>query len=292
MKELQNRGFSVELHTSLDAVAERANELFVKNKLRTLTAVGGDGTIAELINRTKQGVTVSVLPAGTANLIAKYFKLPFDPIKAAELIQHGSPMVLDVGKANGRLFLVMASAGIDADVVNQVQISREKKYRLNKKDGGHISYLSYLYPSFKSIVNYKYPKIRTELITENGTRSILGKWSFIFNLPCYGWGLPLAPQSVGNDQKLDYCIFQGGKFLLTLFDVLAAQLWGLHRFMPNTKLGRGKRFRLTPENVESEVLIPYQIDGEPGGFLPVEIEIEPKRFAILASADRIERLKL
>lgn len=78
---LKKKGFKVEILTDLSLVAQRANRLFEESKLRVLIGVGGDGTAAELVNRTLPGLPVSLLPAGTANLISKYLHLPFKPQK-------------------------------------------------------------------------------------------------------------------------------------------------------------------------------------------------------------------
>ena len=290
-KALRRKGFVVEIHTDLDVVSQRANELFEQGVLRALTAVGGDGTAAELTNRTVLGTPLTLLPSGTANLIAKYLKLPFNPEKAADVIESGKTISFDVGRANGRLFLVMVSAGIDADIVNGVHAAREQSFKLNRKKGAHISYLSYAKPIINSIASYKYPKITTEVLDAPEPVSITGQWSFIFNLPRYGWGLPLVPKCVGVDQELDYCIFQGGKLGMALLDVFFAQLGSLHRFLPNTKLGQASHFRISVASNESEFDVPFQLDGDPGGRLPVEIEIIPNRFTVLASAKVVDKLE-
>ncbi|MBP5622236.1 MAG: hypothetical protein J6X44_09500, partial [Thermoguttaceae bacterium] len=123
------------------------------------------------------------------------------------------------------------------------------------------------------------------------TASVSGTWSFVFNLPRYGWGLPLVPKCVGVDQKLDYCVFQGGRLALALFDVACAQLGSAHRFLPNAKLGQGVRFHISSANFTDVRSIPYQLDGDPGGFLPLEIETIPNRFTALAPKKIVEKLE-
>ena len=76
-------------------------------------------------------------------MIAKHLKLPFNPEKSAEMIANGATISFGAGKANGRLFLVMVSAGIDADIVRLVHAAREESYRKKTKKA-HISYLSYI----------------------------------------------------------------------------------------------------------------------------------------------------
>lgn len=293
---LISRGASVELYSDLVTVTQRANELFNQKRLKVLIGVGGDGTASELTNRTQQGVPITLFPSGTANLIAKYLKLPFNPEKFAEMIITGDTIELDAGKANGRLFLVMASVGIDAEVVKRVHQAREDGYATHTSRGAHISYWSYLKPIIQSIKNYKYPKIKTEISSQINSddfpKTIIGKWGFVFNLPQYGWGLPLVPRCTGADQQLDYCVFQGGKFFTALLEVLCAQLCSMHRFLPNAKLGQGTKFRLTTATSNSVPSpIPYQLDGDPGGFLPLDIEIAPKRFTVLVPPKVVKQFR-
>lgn len=289
---LRLRGFSVELMTDLVQVAQKANSLTSLSKLRALVGVGGDGTAAELVNRTSPDTPITLFPAGTANLLAKQFRIPFDPVGMANMIEQGYFIRLDAGRAlscdKERLFLVMFSAGIDADIVRQVHRQREEKYNQNHKRGAHISYCSYIKPIFRSIASYRYPLIEVETFSEcpvndDWEQAPVGqitrhacRWPFIFNLPRYGWGVTFNPDCRGNDGKLDSCFFKRGWIIPSVWHVAMAQLGGLHRLLPGTSLGTGKAFRL-----KSEEEVPFQLDGDFAGFLPVSIGVVPGRFTAI-----------
>ena len=81
-------------------------------------AVGGDGTVADLLNE-QPGVPLTVLPAGTENLVARHFGLGRDPEELARTIAAGSPIRVDVGLVAGRRFLLMVGFGFDGDVVSR-----------------------------------------------------------------------------------------------------------------------------------------------------------------------------
>ena len=161
---LREGGLEVEILTDLALVAERANSLYREGKLRALIGVGGDGTAAELTNRTEPGVPIALLPSGTANILAKRLKYPFDPRKFAKLILAGRVMPMDAVQANGRIFLVMIGCGFDAEVVNQVHAAR-----MSNPKGAHINYLSYMKPIFRSILSYRFPKVRIEFLNDDGS---------------------------------------------------------------------------------------------------------------------------
>ena len=277
---LREKGFGVELLTDLAEVAEKANQLHAEGRLRTLCGVGGDGTAATLVNLTEPGTPISLLTAGTANLLAKYFRLGSRPKRLAEIIEAGHTVTLDAGQANERLFLVMVSCGFDADVVRQVHAHREERYRQGHKKGAHISYFSYIKPICRSLGGYRYPKINVESFDgDSGEWKSIddrARWAFFFNLNAYGWGLPLAPFAKGDDGRLDHTLFRGSSIFHGFKYTAFAQCFGMHRILSDTTLGQSTKYRIT-----STEEVPYQLDGDPGGVLPINIEVIPKRFTFV-----------
>ncbi len=113
---LRHHQFRVEIFTDLDTVTAAAERAWQAGELRALVAAGGDGTVAELVNRTKVGVPIAVFPLGTANLLAGYLGIrpTFQPF--ARMLKRGAIIRLDAGKAAGRIFLLMVGCGFDAEV--------------------------------------------------------------------------------------------------------------------------------------------------------------------------------
>ena len=275
---LQQKGFTAELHTDLDEVTEKANTLHTAGLLRVLIGVGGDGTAATLVNRTLPGTPITLLSAGTANLLAKQYRLPSRPAKLADMIETGVVRTFDAGlvRSGGteRLFLVMASCGFDADIVNGVHAHREERYRQGHTKGAHISYFSYITPIVNSMLRYKFPKMTVECLDESNLVLPDIRWAFLFNINRYAWGLPLAPFAKETDGKLDHTLFRGGTFFHGIVYTVLAQCFSLHRFLPTATLGQRTRYRIT-----SDEPVPFQLDGDPAGELPLEMEIVPNRFA-------------
>ena len=259
-QSLSNRGFQVETESDIEALCR-----IVANhpQLRTVVAAGGDGTIGLLANRLPAETPFSILPQGTENLLAKHLEIPFGVENVAEMIDDGIFAQLDTGRANGQLFLVMASCGFDAEVVHQVHKSRK----------GNIRHWAYAKPIFNSIRKYKYPTL--SIFCGDEKKPIRAKWAFVFNAPRYAMGLPIADQADALDGQLDLCAFRGGNLANGLM-YLAGVLMRRHRFWKDTRIARSTRIR-----IESEGQVPYQIDGDPGGFLPLEIEIMPRRLNII-----------
>jgi diacylglycerol kinase family enzyme len=285
---LKEKGFSAELLTDLDEVTEKAKTFYAEGRLRAVVGVGGDGTAATLVNRTEPGTPVTLLAAGTANLLAKHFRLSNNPQHLAETIENGHLLTLDAGRADiagtQRLFLVMVSCGFDADIVNGVHAHREKRYSQGHKRGAHISYFSYAKPLYRSLRHYRFPKLTVEMLEpEQKIIDDQARWAFFFNVNRYAWGLPLAPFAKANDGKLDHVLFRGGSIFYGFCYVGLAQCFSLHRFLPEAhpflptaRLGQAARYRVT-----SDQPVPFQLDGDPGGILPLDIEIVPNRFTFL-----------
>jgi diacylglycerol kinase family enzyme len=108
---------------------------------------------------------------------------------------------------------------------------------------------------------------------------------FGFNLPCYGGGLRIAPQACGSDGLLDLCAFRRGGVWHGL-RYAGAVLLGRHQKMTDWTMGRVRRLRIT-----SAASVPYQLDGDPAGFLPVEVEVLPGRLTLVVPASRAHELR-
>ena len=198
----RSRGFVAERFTDLAAATVWANQCYAQGRLRALVGVGGDGTAAELINRTVEGVPLTLLPAGNSNLLARYFGLRNDPECVARTISEGVFARLDVGRANGRLFSLMAGCGFDAEVVRLVHERRT----------GHLRQGTYFGAALRAVARYPFPEIRVHWEEESAAgESLSVRWLFAFNLPCYGGGFQIAPQSDGSDGWLDVCAFRRGR---------------------------------------------------------------------------------
>jgi len=276
VRAIQAYGYRVEVSTDLVQATEAANRRHERGDLRCLVGLGGDGTALELINRCSPGLPLLLFPAGTSNLAASHLGISKSPNAAARLVHDGRILHLDAGSANGRLFLVMASCGFDAAAVEMVHRRRLEGYR-----GGHGSFLSFLGPIVKLMRTYPFPKLSvTYTLHDHSEVNVIGPvaWAFVFNLPKYGWGLPLTPKADGTDGQLDICTFARGGVAHGLWYTAMSQLM-LHARLPDCRLARARRIRITAEEQVS-----YQLDGDPGGVLPLEIEVVARRIQALVPA--------
>ena len=86
----------------------------------TVVAAGGDGTVHLVANALAgTGLTLAVLPLGTANDFARGLGLPLDLTEAAALAARGATRRVDLGRVNGRYFLNAAHLGIGAETARR-----------------------------------------------------------------------------------------------------------------------------------------------------------------------------
>ena len=292
---LRQQDLEVAALSDLDEIAGQSNRLFAEGRLRALVAVGGDGTVAELVNRTLPGLPLTVLPAGNENLLARHFGLGPTPEECCRTVVEGAVVQSDAARADRRIFLVMAGCGFDAEVVHSLHLHRS----------GHVTNASYFNPIMASIRHYDYPELQVywneDGVAQSGlpndpelgnraadrepgrpleTISSGVRWLFAFNLPCYGAGLQIAPEADGADGLLDVCTFRQGGLWHGLY-YTAAVMAGTHHWLTDFARRRVGRLRVT-----SKSKVPYQLDGDPGGFLPVEIEVLPKRLTLVVPREK------
>lgn len=269
-QQLFAAGFQVQVPESVAGCCEQVQRALAAGTLRAVIGVGGDGTLNMLANKLPASVPFLGFPMGTENLVAKYLGWSSDPWRACDLLKNGAVVDLDAGQANGQIFLAMFSCGLDAEVV----------HRLHSERRGHITHASYVKPIIQALGEYKYPPFQIGFSpTDEGVSAQIphtARWLFVSNLPTYAGQIGITPDAIPTDGLLDWCSFQAGSFgrsLGYLFSVLLRR----HPKLLDCRLGKGREFQLNSTEPDS-LPVPYQIDGDPGGFLPVEIKVLPGRF--------------
>jgi len=263
--------FSVLVTDNLSELAEMTSAADAAAAIRAVIAVGGDGTASCVRRHVPLAIPILPLPMGTENLLARYLGQSVQRAAIIETLERGAVIDLDLGRANGQPFLLMLSAGFDAEVVRRLHQSRQ----------GNITRASYLKPTLQAIRSYSYPEMRLYCSNEGTERiaPITCRWLFGFNLPLYALGWQLAPQADGADGKFDVCTFERGS-LPHAGRYLWHVLRGSHLALSDTRQTRCSQFRVEPAE---PIDVAYQLDGDFGGRLPVEVEICPGQLRLLVS---------
>lgn len=229
-------------------------------------AYGGDGTY----NAVAHGLlgsdtTMGVLPGGTTSVLAYEFEVPRPAHRAVEALIHGSDREMHVGRSDdGSLVLLMLSAGPDSHVLERLGP------RL-KKLGGRVGVA--LQGLVEILRGDQLPRVR---LHADGVSGEMG-WVIVGNCRCYGGQFAATP---GADP------FRGD------FEVVSQRTAGrgaAAAFLLGIPNGRHLRRadvtrlivdRVRLESVDDDVPVPYQVDGDVVGTLPVEIQIDPQLLRI------------
>jgi diacylglycerol kinase (ATP) len=89
----------------------------VERGSQLVIAWGGDGTVNEVASGLAfTSAALGVIPSGSGNGLARMLGMPADPRVALPRLVRGRDQVIDLGEANGRLFVNVAGVGFDAHV--------------------------------------------------------------------------------------------------------------------------------------------------------------------------------
>ncbi|MEX0642404.1 MAG: diacylglycerol kinase family protein [Pirellulales bacterium] len=283
-------GYKVHTTTSLDEVGLRSAAMWSGKELRAVVAVGGDGTASLVRSHVPLEVPLLALPLGTENLLARYVGQSPDPTAVRRTLDEGVTIELDMGRAGDRYFLLMISAGFDAEVIRTLHKDRQ----------GNITRLSYFLPTLRTIRGYGYPEMQlycrdsaagkvdsdVSSITPDGDGPLKCRWVFGFNLPLYALHIPIAPEAVGTDGQLDIVAFERSG-VTSAVRYLWHAMRGSHGRLLDATLFRSRRFRLESGGVPD---VAYQLDGDFAGTLPVDIEMLPGQLRLFVARETAKRL--
>jgi len=195
---LQKHGWQVDLCLTRSAGdARKIAREAVEQHISVVVAVGGDGTINEVIQELAHSDTaLGVLPSGTVNVWARETAIPLDNVGAREVLLHGRIRTIDLGQMSDRYFLLMAGIGFDGEVTKAVEKKSVKRFGVL----GYFfvgAWLGLGYPSFRVTIQMGERTIRTTAI-----QIIIG------NTQLYAGAIKYTWQAMCDDGLLDVCILR------------------------------------------------------------------------------------
>ena len=219
----------------------------------TVVAVGGDGTVHEVLNglmvHPEHGRPVlGLLPTGSGNDTRRTLGVPTDLTDAAMALATGARQRFDVGVCNGLYFNNSFAAGLDARVT-----AKAVEYKVTTRRSGLWLYLTAL---MHVLLHELYPH-RVRISWDGGDPAGVELLVIaVTNGPTYGGGFFITPDADPADGLFDVCVIAP----LSLPNALVRLPFVI--FGKHTKMKPVTMSRHTSIIIESDERIPAQIDGE------------------------------
>ena len=232
-----------------------------------VVAGGGDGTVNAVVaglmgvaGESSASPILAVLPLGTANDLARACGIPLDPSAALRLAVSGPASVVDVGQANGRHFINVATGGFGTQVT--VATPSELKRIL-----GGAAYLVTGLTHFSSI-RPEHGRVSGPGFAWEGAFLVLA----VGNGRQAGGGHQLCPEAMLDDGLLDVRLLPQlpkEEIPEALRILLRDGIGGVRRTLVGARVPRLE--------IETEESLQINLDGEPLTGTRFRFELLPRR---------------
>jgi diacylglycerol kinase (ATP) len=236
-------------------------------------AVGGDGTIQEVLNGLlTAGVgpdggppALGIIPAGRGNDMARSVNLPIDPMACLPIAVGAVSRRFDVGRATSadgavRHFGAAGGVGFDAQVA--WTMAERRRFWMRGEAG-------YFLATLNELRRFRNCHLQVSIESEEGDRRVEQPFLFVAfaNGPFYGGGMQICPAAETDDGWLDVCLVGD----LSRLEALR-ELPGIYqaKHVNNRKV---EILHARAVRIEGDDTARVHLDGEPFGQVPVRIDL-------------------
>jgi diacylglycerol kinase (ATP) len=235
-------------------------------------AFGGDGTYNEVARGLLGSPTaLGALPGGTTSVLAYEFDIPRPAERAVVALLGGEDRVMRVGRTDhDEIVLLMLSAGPDSHVLERLRPGF-------KRFGGRVGVA--LQAVLETATGARLPQMR--VTTENLAET--AGWVIVGTSRSYAGKYHATPGADPFRDDLEVVVQrQHGRRAAMAF------LLGIRsgRHVRRSDVVREITRRVRIESAAASAAVPYQVDGDVVGTLPVEISIDPKPLTVRLPAPR------
>lgn len=259
----------------------------VNEGYRRIMAIGGDGTLHEVVNGLfiqqavpTEEVTVSVVAVGTGNDWIRMFGIPTHYSEAIRAIREGHTFLQDVGEvyyeeshfSQMRYMANVAGVGFDADVIRRYQ-----HYKTKGRRGG------YLYPWSILRSYFRYRSTGVKLWADD---------KLVHNGMMFSAAIGVCKYNGGGIQQLPEAVADDGLFDITLIRPIHwwHAVFRLRRFFNGSiyTIGHVDHYQGRHIRIESSPEIPIEVDGELLGGTPLEFRMRHRCVRVVVNKDFLE----
>lgn len=244
---------------------EELKKIIAKAKADRVAAVGGDGTL-KLVATCLLGsdTPIGIIPAGSANGMAKELGIPLDINQALELIVSSKPKQIHAVSINDELCIHLADIGFNAYLVKKFDELPERGMR---------TYAKALWHAF-----WNHRKMSVQFAIDGKTIRQKAAMVAIANARQYGTGLQINP-----DGKLDDELFE--VILVKEYAVMEIlRIWLTKKPFDPKKI---ESFQTAKLSISTKHRVHFQVDGEYLGKInALEAKIIPQAINVLIAASQ------
>jgi diacylglycerol kinase (ATP) len=255
--------FSIEKNTETQMIKDVVSKI----QPSVVISVGGDGTLKLIATALlDMNIPIGILPAGSANGMAKELGIPLVPAEAFEIIESGDLLNIHMVSINNQMCIHLSDMGFNALVVKKFDDSHSR------------GMWGYIKACLKVLI--RHPTMYASVKTDDDVVHRKAKMIVIANGARYGSGAVINPEGRLDDEVFEVIIVRRISFGELLKMMITHQQY-------NAK--KTEIFRTRTLQVRSKHRIHFQIDGEYIGKInEVKAEIIPNCLHIIVPRKREE----
>lgn len=257
----------------------------IKNGAKKIIAIGGDGTINEvvrgffhktgkpLVSGSKAPV-LGIISAGSGSDFVRTLEMPKKQSEIIQVLKAGKTKNIDVGMASyisnsgekeKSTFINIAEVGIGGEVVKKVN------------DSGKGGSLTYYWHLATTLFQYQNKKVKITIGTgkDKEEQELIINGIIIANGKYFGGGMKIAPGAVLDDGLFDIIILEE----MTKVEMILKM--GMLRSGEHVKQKGVQVHRASKISVETQENALLEFDGEQLGTTPSSFSILPKAISII-----------
>jgi diacylglycerol kinase (ATP) len=293
LAETLTRAFPYDVvHTQAQGDATRLAREALRSGAQRIVAVGGDGTLNEVVNGFFENgkpiapdASLGVIPFGTGGDFRRTVNVPKEAADAAAVIATNHRQKVDVGKLDltshdgkpmQRMFLNIASFGIGGHTD-----------RLINESGKKLGRMGYFTKGVQATLSYKNQRVQMRFDGSADDRVEITTYNVaVANGRYFGGGMMIAPNAELDDGRFDVVVV-GDLSFFQLLRGFARQVYsGAHL---KTKGISSRRAKLVEaEAIDPNDKVEFDVDGEHLGRLPARFEIVPSSLWLIVPGPRSE----
>jgi diacylglycerol kinase (ATP) len=229
-------------------------------------ALGGDGTAMEVISAlADRAIPIGVLPAGTANILARTLGIPLDVRRAVHALLSGAAQRFDLGRlADGRHFSLGLGVGLDASMVAGASSILKRR----------VGASAYVLAALRA--GLRHERFDARVVVDGQEHDVRASTVLVANFGSVANArFTFGTRILADDGALDVCVFSSRSRLEAL-RIAWRMLTGTTDRDPRLTYIRGRSI-----HIETTPPRAVQADGEILGTTPIDIEVAPGAATLL-----------